>query len=539
MKCSNSIVELLVTLLQLMSFIAICYFYGFLIALLLSIVTYVLFYLYTVKFLELYPLSTSDKILLGDTFFKRQQILTQLKFNNFSAERMFEAIKERAFYNLPKLSAVLVYKYFNFYWKKSDKPLNEIISQRIKILQPMSKQEIEDYKLSELHRDLDMFECPIEFHIIPCSESKIKDKYEEGYVFVKNDHSLTDGLGIISLMFSMGENFSPSVFPKIMFVRKDTIFDLIFNFFLFLIIGIPIILYLTFYVKSTCKLSTKARTNKIALTKTVTLDFIALKKRSKELKMSINEICLSSFLASIKKNRQDKEQITVEIPIGLSPVPKNISEVVLANHVFALFQKFRLLTDPLKDYNLFKEDYTSLLKQAYAAKISHIASAVLFSILPFNISKDIIVDMVHEVDITISNLPGTTENIIVNGNKCIEALPYTTTGNINNAVVILSYGGKINTNCMYDAGQDANLQAIIDEYEKNMNRIIYDDEYVSKFNNINANINLLGKELETDTDLKNEFFQMSNDKNSFTFKNKDEITKKEKNISNLENSLNI
>lgn len=116
MKCSNSIVELLVTLLQLMSFIAICYFYGFLIALLLSIVTYVLFYLYTVKFLELYPLSTSDKILLGDSFFKRQQILTQLKFNNFSAERMFEAIKERAFYNLPKLSAVLVYKYFNFYW---------------------------------------------------------------------------------------------------------------------------------------------------------------------------------------------------------------------------------------------------------------------------------------------------------------------------------------------------------------------------------------------------------------------------------------
>ena len=72
--------------------------------------------------------------------------------------------------------------------------------------------------------------------------------------------------------------------------------------------------------------------------------------------MSINEICLTSFLASIKKNRPNKDKITVEIPIGLSPVPNNISEVVLANHVFALFQKFNLIDDPLKNYKLFKSN---------------------------------------------------------------------------------------------------------------------------------------------------------------------------------------
>lgn len=540
MKCSSSILEMLVTLLQITTAFVMIYYFGFIKAFIFLFAAYVLFYLYITKVLNLYPLSTSDKILLGDTFFKRQQILTQLKFNNFSSEKMFEAIKERAFYNLPKLSSVLVYKFFNFYWKKSEKSLNEIINQRIKILPPMSEKEINDYKLRELHRDLNMFECPIEFHIVPYKDSFINGKYEEGFVFVKNDHSLTDGLGIISLMFSMGENFSPSIFPKIMFVRRDSIFDNFINLILFIIIGIPIIIYLTVYVKSTCKLSNLPRTEKIALTETVSFDFFALKKRSKELKMSINEICLTSFLASIKKNRSNKDKITVEIPIGLSPVPNNISEVVLANHVFALFQKFNLIDDPLKNYKLFKDDYNSLMKQAYAAKISHIASSVLFAILPFNISKNIIVDMVHEVDITISNLPGTVENVIINGNKCIEALPYTTTGNINNAVVILSYGGKINTNCMYDEGQDANLKDILNDYKSFMNKIIYDDEYVSKYvSNLNSSI----KDIEIDSDLKNEFFQMSSSKNQFTFKDKDSNSKCDekgnKIIKSLENDLNV
>lgn len=180
------------------------------------------------------------------------------------------------------------------------------------------------------------------------------------------------------------------------------------------------------------------------------------------------------------------------------------------------------------------------MKQAYAAKISHIASSVLFAILPFNISKNIIVDMVHEVDITISNLPGTVENVIINGNKCIEALPYTTTGNINNAVVILSYGGKINTNCMYDEGQDANLKDILNDYKSFMNKIIYDDEYVSKYvSNLNSSI----KDIEIDSDLKNEFFQMSSSKNQFTFKDKDSNSKCDekgnKIIKSLENDLNV
>lgn len=121
MKCSSSILEMLVTLLQITTAFVMIYYFGFIKAFIFLFVAYVLFYLYITKVLNLYPLSTSDKILLGDTFFKRQQILTQLKFNNFSSEKMFEAIKERAFYNLPKLSSVLVYKFFNFYWKKSEK----------------------------------------------------------------------------------------------------------------------------------------------------------------------------------------------------------------------------------------------------------------------------------------------------------------------------------------------------------------------------------------------------------------------------------
>jgi len=478
MECSNTFIEAVISILEVSSLTYSIYLYGYIKGIALIGLIYTLYCLFVRYVLNLHALTYGDKILLSDNFYKTQVILAQVILENFNTDRMYEAVYERTFKKIPKLTYVLTYKFFNFYWKETSLNREDEIKRRIIIHKPMTEEENITFRKSELSKQMNIFDRPIEFHIIPCLETKQKDgSYSKGYMYIKNDHSFTDGLGLLSILTCMSDDFKIDLFPRIMFNRTPSLIEKIRDFLLFVVLGIPVLIYSTFHTKSHFKLSKMPRTNNVSTTKPIDFDFHQVKKRSKELKMSINEICLSSTLAAIKRQNPDAKKISMEVPIGLSPVPGKMEDIKLANHVFALFNVFNLIQNPLKDLNIFKADYRALLSQAFVVRIETWATIVIANVLPFNVAKAILMDIINEVDVTCSNLPGTTRACDINGNKVVQVIPYTSTGYLSAIFGFISYNDLLTLILTYDEGQtDLGAEKIVEHFIEIMNNILYNKE---------------------------------------------------------------
>lgn len=460
MKCANDIVEFLITICNIIFIYLTFNYYGYLYCILSFISIKLIFYFYLVKIIGLIPLKTNDKLLLSDDFFKRQVIMTQLNITRFCPNQLYEELKERAFKKIEKLSYSLSYEYYNFYWKKKSTNINELCNQRIKILEPMNENELKIFIKKELNDYFDIFNSPIMFYIIPKKESELKmvnseevfTSYSEGYLIMKSDHSLTDGLGLLSLIFTLSDNYKPTNMPKIMHQRKEMFYETFFYFLCFIPLCIPLILYLIFTIKSTCRLSNLARTNEVEIGEYKQYDISEIKHHSKKLKMSINEFLIFIVTKAVKNVFKESEKITCIIPFGMSPVPNNISEVKLENHVFALFYKFRLSGN----ISEFKQDYKNLLRQSFIVKITNFSTNLIYAILPFNWAKAVSSGVMTEVDLGISNVPGQSETIIIKSNIVDTVIPYVTTGNISTCLTNVSYNNKLVVSLNYDGGQKDN-----------------------------------------------------------------------------------
>ena len=501
MKCSNDLFEIFVILTQGSIITCLFLYLKWYLAIAVIIGIYILWNIYTKKILGYIPLTTADKILLGDDFFKRQLLMIEMEIENFNKNSLREVLINKGFKDHKKLSYKLIYSYFNFYWRPSTLSFEDTIKERIITLDPMTPQEIQSFKYEQLQSDFDPFITPIIFYIIPHANSLTgENNHFKGSLILKSDHILTDGLGLLTLLTFMSDDNSSDIFPKVMHQKKTNLIDEIIDLLIFILIGIPIIIYLIVYIKSTLKLSNEPRTKLVKFTENKVLDFEIVKSRAKQLKISFNELCLSSIVAASKRfsDRYNKEatRITIEVPIGLTSVPEKLEDVNLANKVFALFHKFRLISDPLKDIKIFQEDYKSLIRQALIARVNHYGTSFVFSIVPFNWAKAIVNDVVNNVDIIVTNVPGTTRNLSFMGNKVVDINPYATTGYITNFFIITTYNGKMKTIAIYDGGQkEADCQYILDEYEKIVNEVLSTEE-ILMVNSIGSKADL--KEMKTE-----------------------------------------
>lgn len=476
MECSNPYIELTVTIGQLLFGFACFYFLKFWLGFLAIISTVIAFKVLTEIILKMHPLTVNDKILLSDNFFLTQSIFVQLDIENFNTQRIIEGLTN-AFTQVPKLSYILAYKFFNFYWIKSNKTSTEILEQRIITQKPMTKDQTQEFIKTELHKELDPFITPVEFHIVPAAESIQNDgSYYNGYLYVKVKHSFTDGMGILILLSCMTDKFTPKIFPRVLSDRNPTLCNKIIEFLLFLLIGLPLILWVLISTKSAFKLSNMPRTRNVGFTQPLTIDLQMIKRKSKDLNMSINEICTLALLTAIKKYKPEAKKIHFEIPIALTPMPKSLSEVSLCNHVFALFHQMTLLEDPIKELKTFRNDYKALMRQAQIAKITDWGSYFLSLILPFSFAKKLSNDVIQTADLIMSNVPGPTELVEFNGNRIIAVIPYTTTGNLQNLFPIVSYNEKLKFVGIYDAGQDFDGEIVVKLFESSLNSFLQSDE---------------------------------------------------------------
>lgn len=467
MECSNTIAELIISVVQITSVVVSFVYFEWWVALLLVVACFGGFSLFVRYILKLEPVKSNDKMLLSDDFFKRQLILVSIELDNFNAEAIYTKLSTLAFGKIQKLSSHLVYKFFNFYWEKSPKPRDQIIKERLVIKKAISREELESIYVSELEKNLDLSFSPIEFHIYP-----LKNERDRGIIILKSDHSFTDGMAILSLFCCLTEDFNEKYFPEIMRKRVSSIWGKILDFILFIFFGVFVLLYIIITTKSSFKFSENKRSEKVSVSKKLQLDLTEIKQASKSLNISINDIFLASLLSSIKKFKYQEKKITLMVPVGLSPIPKSINDVHIANYVSGAISKMTLINDPVSDLETYKTDIKHLLRQVLFVRILDYAVYLLSLVFPFNVFKEIAMGTLKEIDFCCTNLPGPTKVITIEGQSIVDVEGFTSGGYLQGIFVIVSYNNKVTLRGIVDKSQEIDVEFISKNLETTLKSLI-------------------------------------------------------------------
>lgn len=153
MKESNLYLESFLLIIQIAMLVVFIKIFGFIIGILLFIKLVFTFKLFMKCIMKLEQLKVGDKLLLSHLLSEKQNILVEMKFENYSESELIDIIKNKGFRKIEKLSYKLVYKFFNFYWEKSSLSEEDLFKQRIIIHECQSYQDIQNFK----KRDLTIF----------------------------------------------------------------------------------------------------------------------------------------------------------------------------------------------------------------------------------------------------------------------------------------------------------------------------------------------------------------------------------------------
>ena len=409
-------------------FVWIVYYFGIILGL---IITYILFMSYRVfmkKVFGLEMLLNLDKVFIGHN---RVQVNLQClqTFDDFDAEKIRELYILRGIMNIKKLRQKIVYKFGNYYLKDIE-DINEA-HERIKIVNNIKNEEdMHKYAQGEMNNKIDTLkDLPYEILIAPYAVGK------GGAVLWKIDHVMSDGLGILSTICALADNYDIDVFPPMMRDYKYKWYIQVLNWLQFFYYGPQVVL----------KMFTKDRTpspfkqtsiiggeSLIVFSKVHDLDKLAPLR--KELKISFNDIVMCVLSKAFKqvcqkfgdkyKNRKD---VRAFMPVGRKEVPRNISEVRLCNEISALYMPLPLIDDIKADHKkVTKVLHSYIYNSGYT-----FASVIFFSLatefLPKSIETYVGDFFAGNVDMTVSNVPGPTVPLVYSGFKCTDMIPMVTT----------------------------------------------------------------------------------------------------------------
>jgi len=173
-----------------------------------------------------------DKPLLGKNSAQRYNLLINLVFENFDAEKLKKHIIEKGIKKNTKLYSYLVYKFFDYYWKVEENPIKreQLIESAFLYREIHCENNLIEYSQKELQNHVDFFnkeKLPYEIHLI-----KFKDSSRGGVLF-KCDHVISDGLGLVGFICAISDNYSEEIFHPLLRGKKFTILHEVIGFIFF------------------------------------------------------------------------------------------------------------------------------------------------------------------------------------------------------------------------------------------------------------------------------------------------------------------
>lgn len=452
-------------------------------------------------FLKSYRLTQSDKIFLGN---KQSEVLNLVgiwDIENFNETKIKSKFKE-VIENIPKLNSKLIYFMGNYYWKPlklDDTRLNRIIKTAI-----TAKDYDEAIKIAqkEINIPLDITESPFECILIKYTDQQKKvssnnmelnsKELSNGCVIFKMDHSLSDGLGIVTLLMCMSDNFSLDLFPPkfkaLMFSEnngdktnnsikieikhyfnrfKATLAFNLINLFNLISIGIYYIIKNAISNSKNVMLKKDVlSTGKSNLGKPIEFELDQLKKLAKHLKCTLNDLLITLISNSVdkyseiycKEERSLKESLSIFVPIGNTSIATSLKKVNknLKNNAAGVNTYISVVKDINNGVNTIKSQIKSIITKKFIADTAVIIVSILFSFFPFNFIKAIGFKAAKKIDMCVSNIPGPVKKLEINGCKIKRMLPMSSTGPNKSFIILFSYNGKITLSTNFDVSQNIN-----------------------------------------------------------------------------------
>lgn len=179
----------------------------------------------------------------------------------------------------------------------------------------------------------------------------------EGVVLLKLDHSLSDGVGIISYNCFNSDNFNYKKFPEDMLL-KGSLSKILLD-----IVTLPYYIFISMKAAKdiTSPFNKENNTGFSKLTITKNYNYLKLKKIADKNNVKFSDIFIS-ILSTAFSNHFENNKITNFIfilPTGSNPLPKNLNEYNIINSTFG-----NLCLIPTITFNLYRRNFSIHIQRA-------------------------------------------------------------------------------------------------------------------------------------------------------------------------------
>lgn len=444
------------------------------------IIVYILFNAYRVLISKLFDVKHAglDAPFITNNKNEKYNVVLSMTFEYFEPEKMKKLIIERGIMKLSRLRSIIVYKLFSYYWKeiRNREKLNKMIEEAFVYKEIKNEGELPGLVQEEVVENLEILsdeKFPYEFHLIKFKENS------KGAVILKTDHVMSDGLGFVSFLCALADNYSPEMFPQVMRGKRKNIWVDILTILLFPINLFKLSLRILFNrpEKSPFKRIYETKHNlhqgrtKIAISNLYPIKKVENIKKS--LKMSFNDITVSVVLFALKKKFPQLKNMNFILPTGLTHVPSSLEEVELLNQSGGTFLELPLIEDFERDIKTVSKTLYSNIKNVSFILTANLIHKLILEYLPHKLLCLANNSSLKKVDMILSNVPGPTTPLIYAGSKVIDMLPIISTGRAKVFLPIYSYNKQFRFFVNYDesVGIDPNelintIDEILNDLEK-------------------------------------------------------------------------
>lgn len=433
--------------------------------------TYFLFFLWRKVIGYVYKieyLSYFDKFYVHVDLSNSFNIGTVLVIENFNADKVKLKVEE-LFHKIPKLCASARVAFTEYCWNTprvsllNIVELDAIIAKRIRIVS-IQESEFDQFVEKEANIPLDPFITPFEFIIISFTDNPSK-----GALYNKTDHCASDGLGIVSMLGFLDDEFSLDKYPSIL--RKSIPFHVnllwtLKDYLIAFTYGCLVVLFTSATIKSIYNgFGRKVTTKKGRFLKGKTILLSEIKEASKKLKLTINEIYIAAFFSTLKELSPSSKKISLLIPMGFSSLPESTDKIQLYNQVSGFLGTVRLIDDVIKDTKIIKEDIRCLITSTYKISAYRILSYLSFGFINTRLLK-FFVDSAN-IDCVITNVPGQEKQIKIGGGNLVSCFTACCPSTVKAFLAVGSYNGNVHMSIGVDENQELTPKQIMDlMYEK-------------------------------------------------------------------------
>jgi NRPS condensation-like uncharacterized protein len=433
------------------------YYYGAILGLTLIYVLFMGYRLLMFKLFGLEMLLNLDKCFIGLSNRAKINLQCIMTFENFNAQAMRSLFVDKALMKLKKLRKKVVYKFGNYYWKDIV-DLQEAYD-RIKIIRNLkNEEEMTNFAQAEINNQIDTLkELPYEIFIIPYEQG------DGGAVIWKFDHVMTDGLGMLSSICLLADNYDISIFPVMMRNYKYKWYMQILDYLQFIFYGPLVIKEMFSRDRNPSPFrQTPMSTGESNIAYSKLYDLNLLTQLRKDLSISFNDLIFCVFSRAFKKYSQmfegkyhGKNDIRALMPIGRKEAPSCLEEARLNNEVSSLFIRIPIIDDIKTDHHKVSKVLNSSIKNSgyMSAGINFVKLSVEY--LPISIQEPLADFFTDNIDLTVSNMPGPTVPLFYQGMRCTKITPMATTSRLRAFIPVFSYNKKFGL--MMSVDKDSNI----------------------------------------------------------------------------------